>query len=385
MDFSLPEEYRHLQDLVAKFVQQELMPLESACLAREAKGEMAELTAVEQKSVIAKCRELGLWGLDAPEACGGSNLPAVAMVAVNEELGRSAIPFNFPPDSPNLHMLLAIANEDQRERYVDPYARGEMISAIAISEPGAGSDPGKMITRAEKSGDDWILNGRKIWVSKAKEADFTIMMAVTEPGKGSKGISAFIVDKDTPGFEVTRAIPMIGGLRTYELVLEDCRLPASQLLGELGKGFEPMQLRLNVRRLQMGAWSIGKARRAMEILAEYVNQRETFGGPLAERQSVQWWVADTETKIHACRLMLQQAAWKQDRGEDIRTEASMIKVYGTELATEALDNAMQACGALGMTKELPLSLMAQQIRAMRIYEGPSEIHRMVIARRRLRQ
>jgi acyl-CoA dehydrogenase len=385
MDFSLPEEYRQLQSLVEKFVQQELVPLEPAALERETKGEMADLTPSEYKLVADKCRELGLWGLDAPESAGGANLPAIAMVGVNEEIGRTAIPFNFPPDSPNLHMLMATASEDQRRRYVEPYARGEMISAIAISEPGAGADPARMITSAVKDGDDWVLNGRKIWVSKALEADFTIMMAVTEPGIGNAGISAFIIEKDTPGFEVTRAIPMVGGLRTYEIVLDNCRLAESQILGELGKGFSPMQLRLNVRRLQMGAWSIGKARRAMDILAEYVNQRETFGGPLSERQAIQFWVADTDVKIHACRLMLQQAAWKQDQGQDIRNEASMIKVYGTELASEAIDNAMQACGAMGMTKELPLSLMAGQLRAMRIYEGPSEIHRMVIARRRLRQ
>jgi acyl-CoA dehydrogenase len=369
MDFELPEEYRRLQELVERFVQEELIPREPACLARELAGEPAELTGTDLLTVNEKCREFGLWGLDSPEAYGGLNLPAVAMVAVNEEVGRTAVPFNFPPDSPNLHMLLATANDEQRKRYVEPYARGENTSAIAISEPGAGSDPASMGTRAIKEGNHWILNGRKIWVSRAQEANFTILMAVTESGKSSAGISAFIIERETPGFEISRAIAMIGGHRTYEIRLDDCRLHESQLLGELGKG----------------AWCVGKARRAMEILCDYVNQRETFGSPLAERQAIQWWVADTETEIHACHLMLQHAAWKQDRGEDIRTEASMIKVYGTELASKAIDTAMQACGAMGMTRESPLGLMAQQVRTMRIYEGPSEIHRMVVARRRLRQ
>lgn len=384
MDFELAEEYRHLQGLVERFVARELLPLESAYLLRDVEGAYASLTAEELEHLHKTCRELGLWGLESPESLGGAELPALAMVGVNEALGYSAIPFYLPPDSPNLHMLLAAANEDQLQRYVEPYARGEVTSAMAISEPGAGADPALMVTRAERVGDGWVLNGSKIWVSRSDEADFTILMAVTEPGKGNAGISAFIIEKDTPGFKVARAIPMIGGQRTFEIFLEDCRLPESALLGELGKGFAPMQLRLTVRRLQMGAWCVGKARRALDIMRDYVKQRHTHGQLLAERQSIQWWIADAETKIHACRLMVQHAAWKQDRAEDVRTEASMVKVYGTEMATDVIDQAMQACGAMGMTKELPLAMMAQQVRTMRIYEGPSEVHRMVIARRSLR-
>lgn len=386
MDFELDDEYRMLEETVRRFVDTELMPLEPAVLAREARGEACALTDQELEPLNAKCRELGLWGLDAPEETGGANLPALALVGVNEALGRTAVPFTFPPDSPNLHMLLATASAEQREKYLEPYARGEMVSAIAISEPGAGADPAGMRTRALADGDHWVLNGRKIWISRVKHAAFTIVMAVTDPEKGSRGgISAFIVEHGTPGFEVAREIPIIGGNRTYEVVFEDCRIPRSQLLGEEGQGFAPMQLRLTVRRLQMGAWCIGMAERALAMLIEQANQRETFGALLADRQAVQWWVAEAATKIHACRLMVQHAAWKRDRGEDVRTEASMIKVFATEMATEVLDNAMQAYGAMGMTKELPLQLMAQQVRAMRIYEGPSEVHRWVVARRLLRQ
>ena len=385
MDFALSDEYRMLADTVTRFVDRELMPLEPAVLAREAAGEPCALTDEETEALNAKCRELGLWGLDAPEETGGANLPAVALVAVNEAVGRTVVPFTFPPDSPNLHMLLATASPEQREKYLDPYARGETVSAIAISEPGAGADPAGMRTRAVLDGDDWVINGRKIWISRARKAAFTIVMAVTDPEKGSRGgISAFIVDQGTPGFEVTRDIPIVGGARTHEVVFEDCRVPQSQLLGEPGQGFAPMQLRLTVRRLQMGAWCVGMAERALAMLVEQANQRETFGALLADRQAVQWWVADAATKIHACRLMVQHAAWKQDRGEDVRTEASMVKVFATEMATEVIDHAMQAHGAMGMTKELPLQLMAQQVRTMRIYEGPSEVHRWVVARRLLR-
>ena len=295
------------------------------------------------------------------------------------------MPFTFPPDSPNLHMLMSTADDAQREKYLDPYARGESVSAIAISEPGAGADPAGMRTRAVKANDGWVINGRKIWVSRIKNADFSIVMAVTDPEKGSRGgITAFLVDKDTPGFEVAREIPMVGGHKTYEVVFEDCRVADSQILGEIGQGFAPMQLRLTVRRLQMGAWCVGLASRALDMLIEHSTQRETFGALLADRQAIQWWIADAATKIHACRLMAYQAAWKQDRGEDVRTEASMLKVFGTEMATEIIDHAMQAFGAMGMAKEMPLQLMAQQVRLMRVYEGPSEVHRWVVARRLIR-
>jgi acyl-CoA dehydrogenase len=213
------------------------------------------------------------------------------------------------------------------------------------------------------------------------EADFTILMAVTDKDAGTRGgISAFIIDKGTPGFNIARKIPMIGGNYTYEIVLEDCRVPASKLLGELGRGFAPMQLRLSTRRVQMAAWCVGLSQRALDMICEYAPQRSTFGAPLSERQAIQWWIADAATQIHACRLMAYDAAWKIDEGREARTEASMIKLFGTEMATSIIDHAMQTFGAMGMTKEMPLQLMASQVRLMRIYEGPSEVHRWVIAR-----
>ena len=377
----LSEEHRMLQELVAKFVDRDLMPLEKAVLAREARGETYGLTTEEEAPLLAKCRELGLWALDVPEAWGGANLPAVALMAMNEELGRTVVPFTFPPDSPNLHMLMAVADERQRELYLRPYAEGRAHSAIAISEPGAGGDPAGMTTRAVRDGEGWVINGRKIWVSRVPQADFVIVMARTGEGKRHEGITALIVERDTPGFVIEREIPMIGGHRTYELVFEDCRVPDSQVLGRVGQGFAPMQLRLTVRRLQIGAWCVGIARRALEMLCEQARNRVTFGARLADRQAIQWWVADAATRIHACRLMVMDAATKRDAGQDARTEASMVKVFATEMAGDVVDHAMQTFGAMGMTKELPLQLLAQQVRLMRIYEGPSEVHRMAIARR----
>jgi acyl-CoA dehydrogenase len=381
MDFDLSEEHRMLKELVARFVRDELMPLESKVLARDAAGQGAHLVKGEKAHIDKVTKELGLWGLDAPEDVGGSDLPTVAMIGVNEELGRTITPYVLPPDSPNLRMLMATVNDEQREQYLAPYARGETISAIGISEPGAGADPASMSTRAVREGNGWVLNGRKIWTSRAAEADFTIVMAVTDKEKGARGgISAFLVDRDTPGFKVLRRIPMIGGAFTYEVVFEDCRLPASKLLGVEGKGFAPMQVRLSTRRLEMASWCIGISQRALEMMIDYAGQRSTFGQKLADRQAIQWWVADAAMRIKACRLMAYETAWKLDQGRDVRTDVSMIKVYGTEMAWDIVDKAMQTFGAMGMTKEMPLHLMASQVRNMRIYDGPSEVHRWVVAR-----
>jgi acyl-CoA dehydrogenase len=380
--YKVSEEHQMLRDLVKKFVRNELMPLEKNILERFAAGQPAALNDDENARLFKQCKELGLWALDVPEEVGGANLPAVALVGVNEELGYAAVPFTFPPDSPNLHMLLATANPEQRRKYLEPYAAGETSSAIAISEPGAGGDPAGMKTRAVKDGDHWVINGRKIWISRIAKADFTIAMAVTDTNLGSRGgITAFLIDKGTKGLVVARAIPMLAGQRTYEVVFEDCRVHESQVLGKIGAGFAPMQLRLTVRRLQMGSWCVGMAQRALDMLVEHANQRVTFGQKLADRQAIQWWVADAAMKLHACRLMVMDAAVKQDDGRDVRMEASMIKVYATEMATEIIDHAQQAFGAMGVTQELPLSWLAQKVRTMRVYEGPSEVHRMVIARR----
>ncbi|HEY7900557.1 MAG TPA: acyl-CoA dehydrogenase family protein, partial [Caulobacteraceae bacterium] len=324
MNFELAEEHRMLKDLVARFVSDELTPLEPAVLAREAAGAGLGLGAEEHKRLDEVSRSLGLWGLDAPEDVGGADLPHLAMVGVEEELGKTVTPYSLPPDSPNLRMLMATVNARQREAYLAPYVRGETVSAIGISEPGAGADPAGMTTRAVREGDDWVINGRKIWISRAAEADFTILMAVTDKEKGARGgISAFLVDKGTPGFNVLRRIPMIGGAATYEVALEDCRVEGWKLLGTEGQGFAPMQIRLGTRRVQMAAWSVGMAQRALDMICEYAPQRKTFGLPLSERQAIQWWVADAATRIHAARLMTYDCAWKLDAGREARTEISM--------------------------------------------------------------
>lgn len=381
MNFELDEDHKMLKDLVEKFVKTELIPLEAAVLERDANGQGSYLTKAEKTHLDKVTSDLGLWSLDAPESVGGMGFPYVALVGVNEWLGYTCAHYTIPPDSPNLRMLAATAKGRQIEEYLEPYARGETISAIGISEPGAGADPSLMTTRAVRDGDDWVINGRKIWITRAAEADFTILMAITDPAKGAKGgMSAFLVDKDAPGFKVLRKIPMLGGEYTYEVALDDCRVEGWKLLGEEGKGFGPMQVRLGTRRMEMAAWAIGGAQRALDMMVEYAPQRTVFGEKLSQKQAIQWWVADGATKIHAARLMAYDCAAKLDAGRDVRKEISMLKFYAIEMAQEVIDNAMQCFGAMGMTKEMPLHLLAGRVRNMRIYDGPSEVHRMVVAR-----
>ncbi|MCP3412898.1 acyl-CoA/acyl-ACP dehydrogenase [Bradyrhizobium brasilense] len=376
------EQTAMIRETVARFVDRELIPLEPHYLKSKLPGsDHPELTSEQRKRLRDVSKELGLWGLDAPEDLGGHDLPTRTMAAVHEELGRSCVPFVLPPDSPNLRMLQAVGTDAQKKKYLQPYIEGRMASAIAISEPGAGGDPAGMKTRAVLEGEQWVLNGRKIWISNARAADFIIVMARVGNDQRQGGITSFIVEKGTAGFIIEREIPMVGGGSTYEIVFEDCRIPKDSVLGEVGKGYAPMQLRLRTRRLEMGSTCVGITRRALDMMCEHARQRETFGVKLAERQAIQWWIADISTRMHACRLMVREAADKTDRGEDIRHEASMIKVFATEMAYDACDHAMQTLGALGVTLELPLNALWQKARLMRVYEGPSEVHRQAIARR----
>ncbi|MDB5577037.1 MAG: acyl-CoA dehydrogenase [Bradyrhizobium sp.] len=375
------DQAKMIRELVAKFVKRELIPLENEYLQRKSCGIEPALAPEHVDRLRATSKELGLWGLDAPVDMGGMDLPTAVMAQVNEEMAKTPVQFQLPPDSPNLRMLQAIGTEEQKRKYLQPYIDGTITSAMAISEPGAGGDPAGIRTRAEETADGWLINGRKIWISLAKTADFAIVMARVGAGDRRSGITSFIVERGTPGYIVEREIKMVGGGYTYEVVFEDCLVPFDNLLGTVGQGYEPMQLRLRTRRLEMGSTAIGIAQRALDVLVEHANQRVTFGVKLADRQAIQWWVADMASRLYAARLMVQDAAAKVDRGEDVAQEISMIKVFATELAYEATDHAMQTLGALGMTQETVLYPMWQRARLMRIYEGPSEVHRQAIARR----
>ncbi|MGZ8231409.1 MAG: acyl-CoA dehydrogenase family protein [Burkholderiales bacterium] len=389
MDFTLPEELRMLRETVARFVREELIPLEPTIIRREAERGLTDSPLIPpdvEEHLARKVKEIGLYGIDVPEEYGGLNLGMLAKAVVIEELKYSIVPFVLPPDSPNLWMLRETCKDDQIGKYLVPYARGDKKSAIAITEPSAGSDPANMQTRAEYRNGKWVLNGQKIFISGARKADFMIVMAVTDPKKGSRGgITAFLIDKNTKGVTIPSVFNTMGEHAPYAVYLDNVELTDSQVLGEIGNGFAPMQNRLGVRRMEIACRALGYARRCMDLMIPQAKERKTFGAPLADRQQVQWWIADSFQEIEMVRWITWRLAWKMDQGmKDWRREAAMVKLQGSEMVGRVVDRAIQLFGGMGVSKDLPLEYMARACRVWRIFEGPSEVHRWFIARDLLR-
>ena len=389
MDFTLPDELRMLRDTVARFTREELVPLEKDVIRREAERGLTDAPLIDpdaEKELDRKAKAIGLYGIDVPEEYGGQNLGMLAKAVVAEELKTSITPWTLPPDSPNLFMLKETCKGDQIKKYFIPYANGEKKSAIAITEPGAGSDPAGMKTRADYKNGKWVINGQKIFISNARNADFMILMAVTDPAKGSRGgITAFLVDKGTKGVSIPTVLNTIGEHAPYGVFFDNVELSDDQVLGAVGNGFGPMQNRLGVRRMEIAARALGYARRCMDLMLPYAQERVTFGSPLADRQAVQWWLADSFQEMEMVRLITWRLACKIDAGEtNWRRDAAMVKLQGTEMITRVVDRAMQMFGGMGMTKDMPLEYMCRACRVWRIYEGPSEVHRWFIARDLLR-
>jgi len=389
MDFSSPEELGPIRRTVAQFVKTKLMPLEPGITRREAERgyDDTPLIAPEvQARLDARTREIGLWGIDVPETYGGQGLGALHKCAVVEQLKYSTVPYVLPPESPNLFFLQDCCRGDQVARYLEPYARGEKKSCLALSEPGAGSDAAGIRTRATRVDGGWRLDGEKIWISNARTADFMVVVAVTDPDKGRKGgMTAFLIDKGTPGVSIPASFPMIGEYHPYSVHFENVRLEDGQVLGEVGQAFTPLQKRLGIRRMEIAARCLGLAARCIDMMIEQAKDRQTFGAPLADRQTVQWWIADSFQELEQCRLLTYRLAWKVDRKDtDVRRDAAIVKVQATEMLTRVVDRAIQLFGAMGVSKELPLEYIARVARVYRIVEGPSEVHRWTIARDLLR-
>ncbi|KJS00772.1 MAG: benzylsuccinyl-CoA dehydrogenase [Peptococcaceae bacterium BRH_c4a] len=390
MDFSLPEEYVMLKDMVRKFTEREIMPLETTVIEREASRGLTDtpvLPPEEEKKLLEKTKELGLWGIEVPEEYGGQGLGHLAKCLVVEELNRSIVPFTLPPDAPNLNYLVECCSQDQRERYLLPYVNAKKTSALAMTEPNAGSDASNISLRADRRGDKWVLNGTKIFISFGPKADFFITIAVNDRNKGKKGgFTAFLVDRGTPGFTIGRNIPSIGEMQTYELIYDNVELDDRQVLGEVGQAFVPLQNRFGVRRMELAARCLGMADRLIQLMILQANIRHTFGKPLADRQAIQWWITDSTMELNAARLMTYHACWKADQGiKDLRLEAAMVKVYATEMLTRVADRAIQIHGGLGLSKEMPIEYIYRLVRILRIVEGPSEIHRWLVARELLKK
>lgn len=385
MDFEMPDTVRMIRETVRSFTNKELIPHEPTIIRREAERGFSDDPLIPPEldaSLRSKAKEVGLWGIDVPAEYGGQEFGMLAKCVVIEELKRSIVPFVPPPESPNLYLLKELCRGGQIDRYLLPYASGEKKSCIALSEAGAGSDAGAITTRAERRNGKWVINGAKMWISNARRADFMIVIAVTDPAKKTRGgMTAFLVDRDTPGVSIPTSYPMIGEYHPYQVFLDNVELDDEHVLGEIGNAFVPVTNRLGVRRLDIASRCIGLATRCLEMMIEQANMRSTFGAPLADRQTVQWWIADSYQELEMVRLLTYRLAARVDAGvKDFRRDGSMVKIQATEMIQRVVDRAIQMFGGMGVSKELPLEYISRMTRVYRIVEGPSEIHRWVIAR-----
>ncbi|MDN7180183.1 acyl-CoA dehydrogenase family protein [Caballeronia sp. SEWSISQ10-4 2] len=377
IDFSIPSESRLLADTVRKFVTQEVQPL-------EAETETTGMIPADKLRIVRdKAQSLGLFAMNMPEPVGGGGLSNVDMCLVEEELGKTSDALIRRIFGQVYPMLMACEGP-QRDAYLLPTVRGEKICAMAITEPGAGSDAASISTAARLDGDEWVLDGRKHFISDGDIADYVIVMALTDKEKRAKGgITLFLVDKGTPGFHVTGKQPMMGhrGYGHAELVFENCRIPRDNVLGGVGGGFRLiMESVASIRLAHIGARACGMAQRVLELMRNHAAQREQFGQPIGEFQMVQQMIADSATEIFATRMMVLNTAWELDQGNDVRDKVSMVKVYASEMIGRVADRGIQVFGGMGFTKEMPLERIYRDSRVTRIYDGTSEIHRMLIAR-----
>jgi len=396
MDFSIPEEYMMLKESMREFVKREMLPLEKKFLERDlglwtTPGPL--LPKEDSQRLLQKTKDLGFWGLEVEEKFGGQGLGMLAKTLVMEEMCRSFIGFSphgfmLPPDAPNLYYLHTCCTGNQREKYFIPYCNNELDSAMAVTEPGAGSDVSGLKTSAVRKGDKWTINGSKTFISKCdKDNVFFILIAVTDKeAKAKNRFTAFLIDKNTKGARVGRLIPVIGAMPTWDLILEDVEVGDDAVLGEVGNAFIPLQNRFGVRRIELAARCTGMAERLIQMMIDQANNRVTFGQLLAERQTIQNWIADSTMELESVRWMLYYAAWKNDQGyTDLRIEGSSLKVLATEMLTRIADRAIQLHGGVGLSKELGIEYVARMVRIWRILEGPSEIHRWTVARTILKQ
>ena len=375
--WELPQELVMLRDTIRRFMAEEVKPLEDT-LPHDA----YTLDPEPLKVLQGKARALGLWCLESPAAHGGAGLSLLGQCVAAEETAKCRMgayiagcgAFGFDP--PNV--IWKGTPHQQR------FAREDMEMGtkafVAISEPSGGSDPGRAIrTRAEIKGDRYVINGTKIWISGAGMAKWGIVFARVGESRGRDGITSFVVDKSRPGISLSK-IPVIRSYAPYEVHFTDYEVPLEDRLGDEGRGFAFAEEWLIHARPPYAAATIGIAQAALDIAIDWARQRTTFGSTLAEKQAIQWMIADSEVELRAARLLVYQAAWNADLGRDIKVDASIAKVYGTETAGRVVDRCIQILGGMGVAQEMPLERWYRELRIKRIGEGPSEVHRMVIAR-----
>lgn len=376
--WELPEDLVLLQDTIRRFMQQEVKPLEDA-LPHDA----FELPAAQLDALQTKARALGLWCLRTPQEHGGAGLSLLGQAVTAEESAKCRMGAYVPAcgafgaDPPNAVFL---GTPYQIERYARPAVQRGSKIFVAISEASGGSDPARSIqTRAQRHGDRYVLNGAKMWITGAKGADWGLVFARTGAAGDRGGISCFIVDGQSPGMSF-KPIRVIRSYSPYEISLVNVEVPESNLLGEEGRGFALCEKWLVEGRVPYAAGTIGVAQAALEIAIDWARQRRAFGSTLADKQAVQWMLADSEIELRAARLLVYQAAWLGDMGRDMKVASSIAKVVATETAGRVVDRCIQILGGLGVAAELPLERWYRELRIKRIGEGPSEVQRMVVAR-----
>jgi len=343
------------------------------------------------QSIQQKAKERGLWALGLPKEIGGGGLGFMPYVFVNEIVGRSeyAIVGLGTHSAQDATMLNLYGSPEQKKRWLLPLVNGDVYPCYSMTEPEvSGADPTGLRTRAVQDGDEWVINGHKWFTSGANRASFATVMTVTDPDAPPyERFSMIVVPTDTPGFEIVRVVPVMGEIAGghCEVRYNDVRVPLTNLLGPRGQAFKIAQKRLGPGRIYHCMRWLGQAQRAFELMCERAISRHAFGGPLADKQTIQNWIADSAAEIQAARLLTLDAARKIDRGDEARVEISLIKFWGAKVLHDVIDRAIQVHGALGVSGDTPLERMYRHARFARIYDGPDEVHRMVVSRRILRE
>lgn len=379
MDFRLSDEQQMVKETVRAFVRKELIPLEGEVLRNERENRPG-MERAQLRQLQLRAKELGFWGINTPEEYGGASLGPVMTAIISMELARTFVPFTFGGSADN---ILYHGNEAQKQQYLLPTINGERRSCFALTEPGAGSDAANIKMSAVKDGNSWVLNGEKVFITNGNEADFAMVFAVTDKTKGGHGgVTCFLVDREM-GW-TSSYIQTMGEWGPAALFFENVRVPEKNILGELHHGFDLGMQWIGAGRWNIAARAVGASERLLQMAIDYANSRVTFGQPIAERQAIQWMIADSHVEIEATKWLALHAAWLAEQGEDTRHSSSVAKLYGSNMANRVADRVLQIHGGMGYTKELPIERWYREVRLWRIYEGTDEIQRFIIARNLLR-
>ncbi|MFX3624402.1 MAG: acyl-CoA dehydrogenase [Ectobacillus sp.] len=374
MNFLFTEEQNMMRKMVRDFAQNEIAPF----IPRMEQGEFP-------REVLKKMGELGLMGIPIPEEYGGAGMDFISYILAINELSRVSATVGVilaVHTSVGTNPILYFGNEEQKRKYIPKLASGEYLGAFALTEPSAGSDAGSLKTRAVKNGDHYILNGAKVFITNGGEADVYVAFASTNPAAGTRGISAFIVEKDTPGLIIGKDEHKMGlhGSRTVQLTFEDMKVPAENLLGEEGQGFKVAMANLDVGRIGIGAQALGIAEAALQCANDYAKERHQFGKPISAQQGISFKLAEMATSVEAARLLVYRAASLRAQGLSCGKEASMAKLFASKTAVDVTIEAIQVYGGYGYTKDYPVERYFRDAKVCEIYEGTSEIQRLVISK-----